>query len=172
MLNERLSAWCDGELDRDEEEAVVAALMRDEKLCSGSHSAWLIGDVLRNEPELSADFCDRVRLALEKEPVVLVPVAVQEKKRQRRPFQWMSMAAGGAGVLVAGWVVHAVWSSGLPGGPLKKGGEVVRVQQGGVLASDRAYLMAHQASTGGVPMADVAHFIRTVSDDDQQGEAE
>ncbi len=165
MLNERLSAWCDGELDHDEDEAVVATLMRDEKLRSGSHLTWLIGDVLRSEPELSSDFCDRVRLALEKEPVVLVPVAIREKKRQERSFHWMSMAAGVAGVLVAGWVVNAVWSSsGQPGKPQT-------VAKAAVLASDRAYLMAHQASTGGVPMADVAHFIRTVSDD-QQGEAE
>ena len=175
MQNEKFSAWIDGELDRNESEAVLAELLRDEERRLKCDLNWFIGDALRKAPELSQGFAERVMQALEKEPVVLAPRAIT-KKTVQRPFYWLSMAAGLAGVAVAGWVVNVVWSGGGSSSAqvlaasykARNAAAVVETEKNLVPASDKAYLMAHQASTEGeAPTAGVVHFIRTVSDEEQ-----
>lgn len=180
MVNERLSAWCDGELADDEIDQLIAELSRSETLRQASELDWLIGDVIRGEAPLSSDFTSRVMATVACEPVVLAPAAAQvvrEKRQARRPVVvWMQAAAALSGVLVAGWAVFSMWSSSIERtqtaatAPQSVVAASVIPASAGIQASDRAYLMAHQASSVGAPMADVAHYIRTVSDE-QQGSA-
>ena len=176
MQNERFSAWIDGELDRNESEVILAELLHDEEQRLKCGLNWFIGDALRKDPELSLGFTGRVMQALEKELVVLAPGAIKKKATQR-PFYWWSMAAGLAGVAVAGWVVNVVWS-GVAGSNAQVVAASYKVRSVTAVAgdnstnlvpsSDKAYLMAHQASTEGeAPTAGVVHFIRTVSDEEQ-----
>lgn len=174
MLNEQLSAWCDGELSEEEFEGRSACYPLSDDQQTACVSSWLIGDVLRGDPVLSVDFTSRVMTALQSEPIVLAPGATSIRKRTSRiASQWMPIAAAVSGVLVAGWMVISVWSGQGEGALVASAPGIsptrsARVQQGGaVLVADKAYLMAHQASSVGAPMADVVHFIRTVSDDQQ-----
>jgi len=194
MLNERLSAWCDGELSETESDHMPESFPANPEQRADCELAWLIGDALRGEPDLSDDFSARVMRALASEPVVFAPASVRmpQPKKPGPILRWMPVAAALAGITVAAWMAVSVWS---------KGAEVNSAEQLAValatankapakvaqfvtpltatsgpssaqLASvtpDRAYLMAHEASSVGAPMADVVHYIRTVSDDQQQG---
>ncbi|WP_051082572.1 sigma-E factor negative regulatory protein [Uliginosibacterium gangwonense] len=188
MLNEQLSAWCDGESSDHEGASSQAFFPGSAEQRADCELAWLIGDALRGEPALSEDFTSKVMQALAAEPVVLVPAAMASHRKKVLKHPWMAMAAAVSGVLVAGWMVASMWSGGAANPALlarapapvpvvaASGAEWVASAQPALapaktssLAPDATYLMAHQASSGGAPIADVAHFIRTVSDDDQQG---
>lgn len=188
MLNEQLSAWCDGESSDHEGASSQAFFPSSAEQRADCELAWLIGDALRGEPALSDDFTSRVMQALATEPVVLAPVAMASHRKRALKHPWMAMAAAVSGVMVAGWMVAAMWSGGaanpavlaqvpapVPEVAASGAAWVATAQpavvptKAGSLAPDATYLMAHQASSGGTPIADVAHFIRTVSDDDQQG---
>lgn len=183
MLNEQLSAWCDGELSSEEAEASKLVYPRTPEQRAACELSWLIGDALRGEAPLSGDFTSKVMQALAAEPVVLAPVARAPQARPRQSSHWMAMAAALSGVVVAGWMVASMWSR-----PAMQTGPVVAQALAPVAAvsavqvasnplsvtgktqalpANASYLMAHQASSVGAPMADVAHFIRTVSDDQQ-----
>ncbi len=171
MLNEQLSAWCDGE----QAESPVSA-SADEAGCQtvACEMAWLIGDVLRGDAALSPGFTARVMNALASEPVVLAPKKIVDAAPVRdRAVSWMPIAAAVSGVFVAGWMAVSVWSSDQSRVPV--GAQVVSAQSAPLAiavlprgqSGDKAYLMAHQAAASRAPMADVAHYIRTVGDDQQ-----
>lgn len=178
MLNEKLSAWCDGETGRPEENSAYPSSADERAECE---LAWLIGDVLRDEPALlSAEFTAQVMAVLQSEPVVFAPRSATERLRSLAANHWMAMAAALSGVLVAGWMTVSVWSgsgdvtvakNAVVPSPL----EVAEISTSKIpvgvqsLDSDQAYLMAHQAASNGAPMADVVHYIRTVSDEQGVG---
>lgn len=171
MLNEQLSAWCDGER--------VAPSVSASDDVAGSQTtacemAWLIGDVLRGDAALSPGFTARVMTALESEPVVLAPKRVADVVPVRgRAVSWMPIAAAVSGVFVAGWMAVSVWTGDQGRAPI--GAQVASAQSAPLAivalprgqSGDKAYLMAHQAAASRAPMADVAHYIRTVGDDQQ-----
>jgi len=171
MLNEQMSAWCDGELSEEAFDHASKGFPVTAEQRADCELAWLIGDSLRGDTTLSADFTSRVMDALASEPVVLAPTALLARKPRAIVNRWLPMAAAVAGVLVAGWMAVSVWSGGLSSAPSVALAPSPNTNvASAALAPDRAYLMAHQASSVGAPMADVAHFIRTVSDE-QQGAA-
>ena len=182
MTNEQLSEWLDGELDEDASARCVQALDQDSRQRETCGMYWLIGDCLRGEAE-GGDVRARVMAVLVDEPTVLAPVA---RPKVRETPRWMPMAAAVAGVTFAVWMGLSVWS-----GPVSQQQTQAVAQlpvaaapvlasasapdaatadaSAEVLADERGYLMAHQASAMGAPMAGVAQYIRTVSVDQTDG---
>ena len=182
MTNEQLSEWLDGELDDEASARCMQALDHDSRQRETCGLYWMIGDCLRGEAA-EGDVRSRVMAALVDEPTVLAPVA---RPKVRETPRWMPMAAAVAGVTFAVWMGLSVWS----GPASRQQAQAVAVQQpvaapvlaaasapdsaatdnpAEVLADERGYLMAHQASAMGAPMAGVAQYIRTVSVDQTDG---
>ncbi len=73
---ERISVLLDGEMDRSEAAAAIAALCADPALRRHWHELHRAGDALRSD-EVAAcdavDFCARVAAAIAAEPTVLAP---------------------------------------------------------------------------------------------------
>jgi sigma-E factor negative regulatory protein RseA len=167
MMNEQISAWIDGELSEGEARRVHDAVMRQAEMQARCSSLWLIGDVMRNEDTLRADFTVRVMAALDDEPTVLAP-AVAPLRTVSPAQRWMPWAAAVAGVAVVAW-------SALTGTTQQAPVPVMAVaqplsQQFALQTSahqadddDRPYLMAHQAYGPGVQMAGVSGYMRPVS---------
>lgn len=172
MLNEQLSAWCDGEHSDLSERSVSEVAGEQGSACEVT---WLIGDILRGDPVLSADFTSRVMTSLETEPVVVAPQAAKRRVLRAYSSQWMPVAAAVSGVVVAAWMASSVWLGSVNRAQFPTSVPVAADQSNAALpiiasrmrVADKAYLMAHQASSVGAPMADVAHYIRTVGDDQQ-----
>lgn len=164
-MNEKLSSWVDGELDPDEAGRVLNSLAKDDgALRSKCKTYWQIGDSLREEPQLSNSFCDRVMEAINEEPTILAPVintAASVLPMQQASFRWMSIAAAGAGVAVVGWMAYSFNkpeqtnqnvastqnTSGLAMPSVNAKPAVM--QPDAELKGDRAYVVAHQPYGGG-----------------------
>jgi sigma-E factor negative regulatory protein RseA len=176
MTNEQLSEWLDDELGSAQSLQVVQSLVRQSPQRDTCALYWLIGDCLRgealgsNRPELTG----RVMAALADEPTILAPV---HRARPLVKIRWMPIAAAVAGFTVAVWMGLTLWTTPVPPGPVALAQKApVAVPQAAssdaqaeVLADDRGYLIAHQASAMGEPMAGVAQYIRTVSADQAGG---
>lgn len=169
MLNEKLSAWVDGELDEAEAEQVMRSVLMKPDWRQACDTAFRVGDVLRAEPAVSNDFASRVMAALEQEPVVLAPARMprREAANDAAPPRWMALAASVAGVAFVGWLALSQ-----SGGESQSGNAVMASKAPQPAASllvraprndDEAYVMAHQASAAGTPVPGMSAFVRTVS---------
>lgn len=170
MLNEKLSAWVDGELDEAEAEQVMLKLLRQPESRRACEVAILTGDVLRQEPLVSSGFNARLMAALEQEPVVFAPAAIPArtrpaKKGEAAPPRWAALAASAAGVALVGWMVMA------PRGEeprLESSSPALAAKTsplqlvGSARNDDEVYVMAHQTGAAGAPVPGVAAFVRTV----------
>ena len=99
---ERISILVDGEMDRSEAAAAIAALCADAALRRHWHELHRAGDALRSD-EVAAldavDFCSRVATSIAAEPTVLAPRAAPSAPAMRR--YWMpglAVAASAAAV--------------------------------------------------------------------------
>lgn len=170
MTNEQLSEWIDDELDAAGCAQVVNGLVRQSAQRETCSLYWLIGDCLRGEAPSGKDLTGSVLAALAAEPTVLAPVARAPRVESSR---WLPIAAAVAGVAVAAWMGLSLWSA-----PLQEAPATIAQQQsvtsdniavasaavpGEPLPDDQSYLMAHQASAMGTPMAGVAQYIRSVN---------
>jgi sigma-E factor negative regulatory protein RseA len=174
MVKDQLSAWIDGELDPEDAARVQATVTRQGDQRTTCEAYWLIGDTLRDETALSADFTSRVMAAIEDEPTVLAPMPVRSPV-QRTPPRWMPMAAAVAGVAVVGWMSMSINqpTQTLPTGAtmaqqsadtVPVAAKMVSSVRGGY-DDDRAYMMAHQNYGVGSAMPSMAGYIRTVGDE-------
>lgn len=177
MTNERLSEWLDGEAGEAEGRHIVQDLVRHASQSQTCGLYWLIGDCLRGEgASARPDFTTRVMAVLEDEPAILAPAALS---RPVEKLRWMPMAAAVAGFTVAVWMGFSLWTAPMQTTPVamvQKPASVATVAvaptaapvvassdvQAEPLDDERGYLMAHQASAIGTPMAGVAQYIRTV----------
>ena len=98
---ENLSALIDGELSDDMAGLGIRQLSQNEAQLSRHHEYIAIGDAMRGLNVQHSDFTQRVMAALEKEPVVLAPVA---KKSERRPTLWLAAATAAA-------ITWGIWQS-------------------------------------------------------------
>jgi sigma-E factor negative regulatory protein RseA len=99
---ERISILLDGEMDRSEAAAAIAALCADPTLRRHWHELHRVGDALRSE-EVAAfdavDFCSRVASLIAAEPTVLAPRAAQAASGMRRYWvPGLAVAASAAAV--------------------------------------------------------------------------
>lgn len=111
QARERLSALLDGELDEADTREACRGWQRDAGCRQDWHAWHVIGDVLRSDDLAvgaadDAAFLTRLRTSLDREPVVLAPVALPTRAATRRRSRWLMPGAAAAGfVLVAGTFV-------------------------------------------------------------------
>jgi sigma-E factor negative regulatory protein RseA len=103
----RLSALMDGELGANEADRVCADWVREADQRSTWHAYHVIGDVLRSEELGCATqdeaFLQRLRVRLEREPVVLAPLPLVEAPSTGAvPAEGAAMAAAGGAFAVSG----------------------------------------------------------------------
>lgn len=106
-MKDQLSALIDGEFDVASAAHLINSIQSDGEMKSCWQQYHLIGDAMRGDRYLSADFSARVMDALEAEPVVLTPkVVVAEKTNPKKSLfpsnQFWSIAASIAAVMFVG----------------------------------------------------------------------
>lgn len=101
MMESRISALTDGELDHEEANAILVSAGKQPELQQKWNMYHLIGDSLRQISPLSPDFNARFAGQLAKEPTVLAP---RRFLPHRRPLIALSAAASVAAVSLVAWV--------------------------------------------------------------------
>jgi sigma-E factor negative regulatory protein RseA len=156
-MNEKLSAWIDGELEREPARHLPLQLKRDADLRGNWDCYHLIGDALRGVqgPNLCAKICAR----LDEEPTVLAPQRRSPAEKLRRYA--LSAAAGVAAVAFVGWMAL----SGVQQGSQQIAANA-EIKQVAVPAGEGAkdYLLAHQRYSPSSAMQGVAPYVRTVAE--------
>lgn len=105
LTMERISMLLDGEMDRVEAEAAIAALCADPAFRRQWHELHRAGDALRSNEVAACDaahFCARVTAALAGEPTVLAPRGGRSTSGVRR--YWMPGVAIAASVAAIGFI--------------------------------------------------------------------
>jgi len=100
MMESRISALTDGELDHDEANEILISAREQPELQQKWNMYHLIGDSLRQTSPLSPDFSARIAGQLAKEPTVLAPRRLLSKQR---PLIALSAAASVAAVSFVAW---------------------------------------------------------------------
>lgn len=101
MMESRISALADGELDHEEANAILVSAREQTELQQKWNMYHLIGDSLRQTATLSPDFNARFVGRLAKEPTVLAP---RRFLPHRRPLIALSAAASIAAVSLVAWL--------------------------------------------------------------------
>lgn len=101
MMESRISALTDGELDHEEANAILLSAREQPELQQKWNMYHLIGDSLRQTSPLSPDFNARFAGQLAKEPTVLAP---RRFLPHRLPLIALSAAASVAAVSLVAWV--------------------------------------------------------------------
>ncbi|HVE89085.1 MAG TPA: sigma-E factor negative regulatory protein [Burkholderiaceae bacterium] len=102
---ERISVLLDGELDRSEASAAIAALCADSALRRHWHELHRAGDALRSDEVAACDaegFCARVAAAVAAEPTVLAPRTPRTSSGLAR--HWMPGVAVAASVAAVAFI--------------------------------------------------------------------
>lgn len=174
-MKERVSALLDGALDDEASLRLFESIKRDAGLRRDWESYCLIGDVLRDDAPLSADFTSKVMAGLSEDVTVLAPVRRESASWMR---SLMPIAASVMGVAAVGWVAMTLNGPGaevqrLASAKPPAALSVMPVERGQLApaeSSEREYLFAHQAMAPAAGMPGVAHYVRTVSDTRMAGE--
>lgn len=116
MMESRLSALVDGELEQEDAITLLASVKERQELQDEWMLLHLIGDSLRQAPLLSSDFNARFSAQLAKEPTVLAPRPTRHEQpptegrkilgrwvSQRHPLIALSAAASVAAVSLVAW---------------------------------------------------------------------
>ena len=102
LTMEHISVLLDGEMDRTEAAAAIAAVCADPALRRHWHELHRAGDALRSQEVAASDaeeFCRRVAAAIGAEPTVLAPRAAKAKSGLRRYWiPGLAVAASAAAV--------------------------------------------------------------------------
>jgi sigma-E factor negative regulatory protein RseA len=101
MMESRISALTDGELDHEEANEILISAREQPELQQKWNMYHLIGDSLRQTSPFSPDFNVRFAGQLAKEPTVLAP---RRFLPHRRPLIALSAAASVAAVSLVAWV--------------------------------------------------------------------
>ena len=157
-MNERLSAWMDGELEGDDARQLPVQLKNSGELREQWDCYHLIGDALRGVH--GPDLCARICVQIEAEPTVLAP----QRRSTAEKLRWfaLSAAASVAAVAFVGWMA-------LPG--LQQDSLQIaakgEVKQVAVPAGEgvKDYLLAHQRYSPSNAMQGVAPYVRTVAEE-------
>lgn len=105
LTADRISVLLDGEMDRAEADAAIAALCADAELLRQWHELHRAGDALRSNEVAACDargFCARVTAAIGVEPTVLAPRAARAPSQLRR--YWIPGLAVAASVAAVGFI--------------------------------------------------------------------
>jgi len=156
-MNEKLSAWMDGELEHEPARQLPLQLKRDAVLRGNWDCYHLIGDALRGVQ--GPDLCARICARLDDEPTVLAPRRRSPAEKLRRYA--LTAAASVAAVAFVGWMAL----SGLQQAPPQIAANT-EIKQVAVPAGEGAkdYLLAHQRYSPSSAMHGVAPYVRTVAE--------
>jgi sigma-E factor negative regulatory protein RseA len=167
MMNERISALVDGELDESELAQELVRLGSNADLRHSWDTYHLIGDTLRGH--LASAVAPTVAQRLAAEPTVLAPQARRRAPRWKIAQLAYSAAASVAGVALVAWLAlpglttdpqqaAAPATSGVP--------PIASVPAATPAAVDvDNYLLAHQSFSPKGAMQGVAPYVRTVADE-------
>jgi sigma-E factor negative regulatory protein RseA len=179
---EQLSAWLDGELDSEQDRAMLDRLKRDPNLRAQFEWFNLAGDALRSHEVAACHhprLVDQVREALESEPVRVGPGALSASRLRRHIATGITVAAA-AGVLAVVALpqlrgtdtVAPATTAALPTGPVSPGLANPGLSGPGKALASRnpqldAYFRAHRelATTGVMPSA--VAYIRSSGEPDR-----
>jgi len=179
LTMERISILLDGEMDRAEAMATIAALCADPALRRHWHELHRVGDALRSHEMAASDseaFCARVAAVISAEPPVLAPSAVRTSSGTRR--YWMpglAVAASAAAVaLVAVPLMRAPETVSIAKNatPAQLSTVDVGAQQSlptianarGLNPSFNPYLAAHRELIGNSVVPRAAVYLRSAED--------
>ena len=179
LTMERISILLDGEMDRAEAIAAIAALCADPALRRYWHELHRVGDALRSHEVAASDseaFCARVAGVISAEPTVLAPRAVHKSSGARR--YWMPGLAVAASAAAVAFIAV----------PLMRAPETVSIAKNatpaqlstvdvgaqkslptianarGLSASFSPYLAAHRELTGNSVVPRAAVYLRSAED--------
>ena len=165
---DRISAFMDGESSHTEAHQVILRLKDHEEDCDAWKTFHLIGDVLRGEPVMRADFEQRFHSRMQQEPTVLAP----------RRYAWRKTVNYGLSAAASITAVAVVLTLVLSDNPLQPQPQLAALPkpvpvvqtaaapQPVPAASQRRvneYLMAHQEYSPSTTLQGVAPYVRTVS---------
>ncbi len=172
---ERISILLDGEMDRNDAAAAIAALCADPALRRHWHELHRVGDALRSEEVAAldaADFCSRVAALIAAEPTVLAPRAAHAASGMRR--YWMPGLAVAASAAAVAFIAVPLMRAPETLSVAKSSPPTVEVvaqkslptivNARGLSPSFNPYLAAHRELTGNsvVPRATV--YLRSAED--------
>jgi sigma-E factor negative regulatory protein RseA len=162
-MKAKISALMDGELERREAGGALDALRNEGEARDLWRSYHLIGDAMRDTPQLSAGFAARVTAKLSDEPTVLAPRA--RPMLEQRRWQLLSAAASVAAVA---FVSFAYFSQdpAAPAAPVATGApSAAQAETAQVAPPETAndYLLAHQGYSPRNSLQGMAAYVRTVS---------
>ena len=152
-MKEEISALMDDELDADSRQHLLQVLTAGGELAASWSTYHLIGDAMRGERLLRADFHTKLMQQLDAEPTVLAPV----RKKPHTPAFWMTAAASVAAVMFVGWMVMQQQAQ--PTADLTN----ATLAQGAVSPeSMNSYLVAHHATFDASGMQ-AANYVQSIA---------
>ncbi len=172
-MKQQISECMDGELDAHGATHVLAQVTVSAEYREHWVMYHLIGDGMREAPDLSADFTERFAQRLAGEATVLAPKPLVAQNKRLANYA-MYAAASLAAVAVVSWVAISPLTQN-PAQQMARGDTPAQVASMAAKASpprpelsplnqrDHDYLLAHQAVSPGGMMVGVAPYVRTVS---------
>lgn len=171
---ERISILLDGEMDRGEAAAAIAALCSDTALRHHWHELHRAGDALRSD-EVAAldavDFCSRVAAAIAAEPTVLAPRSAHRASTRRYWMPGLAVAASAAAVafvavpLMRTPETVSVANTSAPAMEVAAQKSLPTIANArGLSASFNPYLAAHRELTGNSVVPRAAVYLRSAED--------
>lgn len=160
MMESRISALADGELDHEEANAILLSAREQTELQQKWNMYHLIGDSLRQTATLSPDFNTRFAGRLAKEPTVLAP---RRLLPHRRSLIALSAAASITAVSLVAWVA-------LQFNPERTARAVVAEASTAIAPSEinvNGYLAAHQEYSPAVQLP--RHYQRASLEQSRDG---
>jgi sigma-E factor negative regulatory protein RseA len=177
-MKDKISALMDGELDDQSAAEMIDSLGRDGDALHAWRTYHLISDAMRDSRVLSDGFTTRVAVRLSAEPALLAPATLQAE-----PRKWfvLSALASVAAVSLVGWLAFGPQRD---AGPLQAQRAQAPVAVAPALRSvagnkppavvplpsgTNDYLLAHQGFSPRASLQGMAPYVRTVSDQPQEG---
>ena len=172
-MKEHLSALVDGEIEAAAAGRLVDLVNREPELRRDWDVFLLIGDLMRNQPALSAGFAERVHRSLVSEPTVAVS---RLSSMRAYPFGlFWAAAASVAGVAVLAWIVSGMLPDYRGAPPVVALGSRVGPSTMEPMHPDvtRAeFLLAHQGVSPTGFLYGFSHYARTVAQADRNSGAD
>ena len=163
---DRVSALMDGELDEHQARQIIAGIRQKRDLRDHWDTFHLIGDTLRGDCRLSADFSGRLADRLAQEPTILAP---RRHTAKRMTAYALSAAASLSAVALVAWTALSTSDPVAPQPPLAQVQRAIVAAPVAQLVSTpsegnmNGYLLAHQGFSPSTAIQGVAPYIRSVS---------
>ncbi|HYE39696.1 MAG TPA: sigma-E factor negative regulatory protein [Ramlibacter sp.] len=164
----------DGELEGRAADEAMDLLADDPEALRAWRTYHLISDAMRDTPLLSAGFAAAVATRIAGEPTVLAPK--RRAAEPRSPLRWpAAVAAGLAGIGMVGYLAFNPQSPGVVAptpmaqAPVSAPAAAAKPTLIPLPTATPDYLLAHQGFSPRVSLQGMAPYVRTVSDQANEG---